>query len=505
MKLPAFKFSRPKLNFLHRKDSQPDAVASLRVRKPRSGGLVKYLRDTLWNKDTRNRILFTLFIIVVYRLLGNIPLPGVDMHVYQQQFGNVSTSEASYLLTVFTGGRLETPSIIGLGVGVYITASIIMQLLSSVIPKLEELGKEGVRGKQIIDQYTRYLTVPLSIIYSVGYLLILAQQNLSGDVANPVYIVPHTADGSVSAMKVIFMAAVLTAGSMFIMWLAELVTERGIGNGASVIIMTGILASLPNLAGRDLSTVNLAGAVQQLIAGDINALKDPSVLTLIMIVVGALVLIAGIVFMTESTRKLPIQYARRQREGNVTGSYLPIKLNQSGVLPIIFASSLLTVPQLILPVLLRVVPSDSNFFAAINSFKDSPVFVSNTSSHNVVYFVLIVILSLLYATIALKPADVAENLQKSGGIIPGVRPGQATESYVTAVLLRLTAVGAIFIGLIALVPALSGGAITSFTGQQFTIFTGIGGTSILIVVGVVLDTIRQLNSLRATQNYEEFI
>jgi preprotein translocase subunit SecY len=503
MKFPSLKLSRPTFK-LKRDKSEPQG-ATTRTRKTKSRGLVKYLKDTLGSKETRNRILFTLLILAIYRILGNIPLPGIDMHVYQQQFGSASTSEAAFLLSSITGGRLETPSIIGLGVGVYITASIIMQLMSSVIPRLEELGKEGVRGKQIIDQYTRYLTVPLSVIYSVGYLMILAQQNLSGDTANPVYMIPRSADGGISAMRIAFMAAVLTAGSLLLMWLAELVTERGIGNGASVIIMVGILASLPNLITRDLSNIRLDAALLQLANGDISALKDPSIITLFIILIGLIVLVAGVVFMTESTRKLPILYARRQRDGDVTGSFLPIKLNQSGVLPIIFAASLLTVPQLLIPILLRVVASDSSFHSFLTGLQTSPVFTTNTAQHNSVYFVLIIILSLLYATIALKPADVAENLQKSGAIIPGVRPGQGTENYITKVLLRLTAVGAIFIAVIALIPSLAGGAITSFTGQTFYLFTGVGGTSILIVVGVILDTLRQLDSLRATQNYEEFI
>lgn len=470
----------------------------------------KYIVETFSNKDVRNKFLFTIAILGIYRLLANIPLPGIDMDVYQTQFGSVSTSESSYLLTIFTGGQLETPSIVGLGIGVYITASIVMQLLTSVIPKLEELSKEGARGTQVISQYTRYLTVPLSIVYSVGYIFLLSQQNLGSDPNNPVTLIPTGADGAVSVTKVIFMTLILTAGSLFLMWLAELITEKGVGNGASIILTVGILSGLPVLINIDFASLQVDLTFQRLIAGELDLLVSPALIAMYLIVIGTGLLVAGIVFMTESTRKIPIQYARRMREGGATQqSNLPLKLNQSGVLPIIFAASLLTTPQIILPVLQQVTDPSSPVGEAIANIANSSIFAtgaSQTVEYNLLYFGLVVVFGMFYAFIALKPDEVAENLQKSGGFIPGIRPGDATANYITKVMLRLTTVGSILLAIIALIPTFAGVLLGQVTdGQQFTIFTGIGGTSILIIVGVILETLRQVESLKATNDYERFV
>ncbi len=468
--------------------------------------LGRYLLDVLSNKEILKRMAFTLLIIFIYRLLSNIPLPGIDMHVYQQQFGNSTTSEVNYFLTVFTGGRLDTPSVVGLGIGVFITASIIIQLLTSVIPQLEELSKEGARGRQVLDQYTRYLTIPLSVLYAVGYLVLLAQQNLSGDATSPVYLIARNAAGGVSPEKLIFMTVILSAGSMLLMWMAELVTEQGIGNGSSIMIMVGILSSLPALISRDMSQVDVGAAVHGALAGNLSYLLDPSLIAVYLLFGGAILLVAGIIFMTESTRKVTIQYARRERGSSaVTDSFLPLKLNQSGVLPIVFASSMLTVPQLIIPVLQKIVDTTSPLGQFLTSASTSPLLDRTTTQQHVLYFVLIIVFSLFYAFIALKPDEVAENLQKSGGFIPGIRPGKSTADFITKVMLRLTVVGAIFLGIIALIPLVAGASLQSLTGQQFAIFSGIGGTSILIIVGVILETLRQVDSLRATQNYERYL
>jgi len=468
--------------------------------------LGRYLLDILSNREILKRFAFTIFIVFLYRLLSGVPLPGIDMHVYQQQFGNSTTSETSYFLTVLTGGRLETPSIVGLGIGVYITASIIIQLLSSVIPKLEELSKEGARGRQVLDQYTRYLTIPLAILYSVGYLVLLSQQNLGSDPASPIYLIARDASGGISLTKIIFMTMILSAGSMLLMWLAELITEQGIGNGSSIIIMIGILSSLPALLAQDLGQIDFNTAIQGALSGNLSYLTDPSLLAIYLLIAGALILIAGVIFMTESTRKVTIQYARRERgAGAVTDSFLPVKLNQSGVLPIIFASSMLTVPQLIVPALAKITDPATPFGQFITTLQTSPVFVSTSVQHSIVFFILIIVFSLFYAFIALKPDEVSENLQKSGAFIPGIRPGKSTAEYITKVLLRLTVVGAIFLGFIALVPLLAGASLQNLTGQRFVLFSGIGGTSILIIVGVILETVRQIDSLRATQNYERYL
>lgn len=466
----------------------------------------KRARDLLANEEIRRRLIFTLFIIVIYRLLSTIPLPGIDMNVYNSNFGNTSTSEASYLLTVFTGGRLGSPSIVGLGIGVYITASIIIQLLTSVVPKLEELSKEGARGKQVLDQLTRWLTLPLGLLYSVGYLLLLTQQSLSSDTSNPVYLIARAADGSISPTKLIFMTLVLTGGSLLLMWLSELITENGLGNGSSLFIMLGIVSSLPALIINDFSSLNPGGALSKIIGGDFSYLTDPSLIAVVTLIVGMFILIAGVVFITESTRKVTIQYAGRDRVGStIQDSHLPLKLNQSGVLPIIFASSFLTLPQILVPILQKVSSAGSSLYVFATNVQSSFIYDRSAVGYNVLYFIFIIIFSLVYSFIALKPDQIAENLQKSGGFIPGVRPGKSTEDYITRSMIRLTFVGAFFLGFLALVPLLAGNFLRTLTNQQFTIFTGIGGTSLLIVVGVILETARQVSSLRATRDYEKYI
>lgn len=471
--------------------------------------MIRYVRQLINNQEIRRKLLFTLFIIFIFRILANIPLPGIDMGVYQQQFGSVSTAQANLFLSIFTGGLLDTPSIVGLGIGVYITASIIIQLLSSVIPQLEELSKDGQRGKQVMDQYTRYLTIPLSIMYSVGYLLLISQQTLGFDAnGNAISLIPAGADG-VTVTKIAFMSLTLTAGAILIMWLAELVTESGIANGASIMIMLGILATIPALIQSDLSQLNISEVVSNAISQqNLAALNDPAIITVAVFIIGAVLLVGSIIWVTESTRKLPIQYARRQRSGAVQESFLPLKLNQTGVMPIIFASSLLTVPQLVVPVALNLLDATTpigNFFTQLQT---SFLFDSSTPAYNMVYFVLIVMFALFYVFIAFKPDQVAENLQKSGGFIPGVRPGKSTEDYITKVLIRLTLVGALFLGFIALVPVVAGNLMRQISAQptsSFSVFSAIGGTSILIVVGVILEMLRQIEALKASQNYDKYI
>lgn len=463
----------------------------------------------LFSKSVRNKLLFTLGVVLVYRLLASIPLPGINMAVYQQQFGNASASEANYLLTIFTGGQLDTPSIVGLGIGVYITASIVMQLLGSVVPYFKELRKEGNRGRQIIDQYTRYLTVPLSFAYGLGYLFLILQGGAlsSTGQTNPISnLIPRNPDGSVPVSKVMFMALVLTAGSLLMMWLAELITENGIGNGSSVMIMVGILTGIPAFISKDFASLNISQSINGILAGNLEYLGDPGMKAVYLLIIGAVLLIAGIVWMNESVRKLTIQYARRDRTGGALDSSLPIKLDQSGVMPIIFASSLLSVPQLLIPVVQGVLSPDNPIYQFAESLRTSFLFDRNGTTYLLVYVVMIIIMSMVYATIALNPGDVSEDLQKSGAFIPGIRPGKSTEGYITKVLLRLTFVGSLFLGVIAIIPLVAGNTLSAITdGYQFSVFSAVGGTSILIVVGVILDTVRQIRSLQSTQSYERYI
>jgi preprotein translocase subunit SecY len=467
---------------------------------------MKIWRKLSWNRQIVNRLLFTLLALAVYRLMSNIPLPGIDMQVYMNTFAQGSTSEAKYLLSLFTGGQLETPSIVGLGIGVYITASIIVQLLTSVIPRFEELSKDGTRGKYVLDRYTRLLTLPLALLYSVGYLLLLSQQALGYDLnGTPLTLIPRSATGGISASKIIFMTLVLTAGSLFIMWLAELVTEKGIANGASLMIMFGILGTLPALIESDIRSLAPVMYVREALNGNPQALLNPKFLVLIGVAIAIILLVALIVFITESTRKVAVQYARRQRSGVVQESHLPLKINQNGVMPIIFASALLTMPQLIVPILSSLATPDSPLANFTRELQNSFLFNTASAGYSIAYFVLIVLFSIFYIFISFKPDQVAENLQKVGGFIPGIRPGKSTENHLTRILIRLNVVGAFFLGFIALIPVLGRTIIFNAAEVNFALLSTVGGTSILIVIGVVLEALRQVNALKATQNYERFI
>lgn len=466
---------------------------------------MKFVTELITNKEIRNKILFTIFILIVFRVLANVPLPGIDMNVYQSQFADRSTSEANYLLSIFTGGLLDTPSIVGLGIGVYITASIIIQLLSSIIPRLEELSKEGARGKQVLDQYTRLLTLPLSLAYSTGYLVLLSQQTFGfNETGEPLYLIPRPAGENVSVLKILFMAMVLSVGSLIVMWLAELITENGIANGSSIMIMVGILSTLPALVQNDIQGLNLENPIQRILKGEIAALRDPSIIALAIIVFGLLLLTALVIYITESTRRIPIQYAQRQRSGAVQESFLPLKLNQTGVMPIIFASSLLTIPQLIVPLLTRVVNPDSPVGKFVSNLSTSFIFDRNSLGYSIAYLVFIFMFSIFYVFIQFKPDQVAEDLQKRGGFVPTVRPGKSTEEYLSRVIVRLTVVGSIFLGFIALIPIVAGNAMLRLVDVNFAVFSAIGGTSILIVIGVILEASRQATALRASHNYEKY-
>lgn len=476
------------------------------------------LREILTNKSLLTKILVTLGIVVIYRALAAVPLPGVDMAVYGEYFQNATASEANYLFLVFTGNTLDTPSIVGLGIIAYINASIIIQLITPVIPRLSELSKEGARGQQVVNQYTRYLTLPLSAIYSTVYLLFLSRRDLSsaniGAITDtPDFLIPHAPGSDWPTIgKIIFMALILTAGSMFLMWLSEVITENGLGNGSSIIISTGILASLPNLLSNDFSQLNINQLLGSLLSGDFSALQNSVLLSLITVILGFILVIVLIVFVNESIRKIKIQYASRSTTTQMAqDSNLPIKLTITGVLPIIFASALLSVPQLVLPFITQAVTPESGLYDFVMSLQSSFLFASSDGAvdindllYAIVFFTFIVIFGVFYAFIALKPSDTAENLQKSSAFIPGIRPGKSTEKYIATVLARIGFSGAIFLGFIALLPLIARNLIQVSTGVNLFILSGIGGTSILIIVSVILDTVRQFNSLRVSRSYERY-
>ncbi|MBN1331300.1 preprotein translocase subunit SecY [Candidatus Dojkabacteria bacterium] len=447
------------------------------------------IKSVFSNKELRNRIIFTLGIILIIRLLNIVPIPGFTNDVIQETTGD---NPFSTFYTLITGGRIDSFSIVAIGIGPYINASIIMQLLSSIIPQLEEISKEGERGKKIINQYTRYLTLPLALIQSIVIIVLLLSQ-MESQPALADFVV------GVTAIDKALMVLALTAGSMLLMWLGENISDRGIGNGSSIIITIGILGSLPSLVRQDFESLSLDFSELDKFS---DLFRMQSFYAIAVLILGFTVMIAGIVYVTEATRKLKIQYARRVRTtGSMQSSFLPLKLNQAGVIPVIFASSLLTFPQIIAQFAVQQLDSGI-FFDIARTVNDSFLTDFNSVGYLITYFVLIVGFSYFYTFVVMKPDEVADNLRKSGGFIPGIRPGDSTAKFISHVLIKLTFVGAIFLASVALVPTLFQ---IGFQEQNLLVLSGIGGTSILIIVGVIVDTYRQIGSYIVTSSYEKYI
>ncbi len=453
------------------------------------------LTEIFKNKEIRNKLLITILLIGVFRLLAAIPLPGIDASTFSTY---TQGTPFSNIFTIITGGRLDNPSVVAIGLAPFINASIIIQLLSTVIPSLEELQKEGGEaGRQKLNQYTRLLTLPLALIQGFVIYTILKSSGLGNLIK---------ATDPLTIATLIFSLAV---GSIFLMWLSELITEEGIGNGSSIIIATGILASMPGFISQDFQT--LGKDIPLLLKGQFEILLSDNLILIYGVVVTLLLLLAAIVFITEATRKITIQYARRVRESAETtqSSFLPIKLNQAGVMPVIFASSILILPQIISQFVLSATKSGWLFDAA-TALSGSFITQFRSAGYNLVDFFLIIGFAFFYTFVVQNPNDVSDNLKKSGGFIPGIRPGGSTTKHLTAVMIRLTTVGAIFLGAIALAPSLinqflQSGILTGAASQvQYTLFSGIGGTSLLILVGVILDTMRQFKSMNVVRSYEVY-
>lgn len=444
----------------------------------------------LSNAELRNRIIFTLGIIVIIRLLTAVPIPTFTKDVIEQTSGN---NPFSTFYTLITGGRIDSFSVVAIGIGPYINASIILQLLTAVIPRLEELSKEGQRGKQVIDQYTRYLTLPLAIVQSIVITVLLLSQ-LSAQ-SDPTVV--EFVEG-ITLIDKLTMIIALTAGSMILMWLGELITDRGIGNGSSIVITVGILGILPSLIRQDFSLLQLDFTQVNNIT---DIFRSETFLAVLVLVLGLIVMIVGIVFVTEATRRLTIQYASRVRAaGGMQSSFLPLKLNQAGVIPVIFASSLLSFPQILTQFAVNQLDSGPVYDFAL---KVNGSFLAdfNSPGYLITYFLLIVAFSYFYTFVVMKPDEVADNLKKSGGFIPGIRPGESTSKFIAQILIKLTFVGSIFLAIVALLPTLFQ---IGFNTQNLVVLSGIGGTSILIIVGVIIDTYRQIGSYLVTSSYEQF-
>jgi preprotein translocase subunit SecY len=425
--------------------------------------------------DLRKKVLFTIFIIAVFRLGQQLPTPGVSQSALTACENLNKSSGVFQLINLFSGNSITRLAVFALGIMPYITASIILQLLAVVIPRLETLRQEGQTGQAKITQYTRYLTVGLAILQSTGIIALARSGELLGT-SCPKPLIPDPSVFTITTMVII-----MTSGTAVIMWLGELITDRGVGNGMSVMIFTQIIAVVP-------------GQLR-------NVYLDKGAATFTVVMIMAVALVAFIALMEQAQRRIPIQYAKRmvgRRMYGGTSTYIPLKINQAGVIPVIFASSLLYIPQLAAQLFGAKVNgqlTDNGWAGWVNTnlvFGDKPAYV-------VSYFVLILFFTYFYVSITFNPTEVADNMKRSGGFIPGIRPGGPTAGYLSHVLSRLTAAGSLYLGLIALIPLVAVGLLDA--NQQFPL----GGTSILIMVGVGLDTVKQLESQLQQRNYEGFL
>lgn len=414
--------------------------------------------------ELRRKILIVFGLLVVFRIAAIIPVPGVPSESLRQLFAG---NQLFGLLDIFSGGGLSNLSIVMLGVGPYITASIVMQLLTMVIPRLEQMQKEeGEAGRRKLNQWTRLFTVPLALLQGFGFLNLLARGGAGG------------AAVAFTPWQLTVTLIAITAGTIFLMWLGELISEQGIGNGISLLIFVGIIARLPQVTAQVISTWT-----------------SDQLLTYAAFLAVAVVVIAGVVVVTEGQRTVPVSYAKRVRGNRMFGgvsTHLPLRVNQAGVIPIIFALSIMLFPGVV-----------ANFFVASrNQFiADSAQSVVNLFQnqwvYGIMYFVLVVVFTYFYTSVVFDPHNIAENLQKQGGFVPGIRPGRRTAEYLKFVLNRITLSGALFLGAIAVLPLI----VQGFTGLSTLT---IGGTALLIVVSVVLETMKQIESQLTMREYEGF-
>ncbi len=421
--------------------------------------IIGVFKKIFYLKDLRNKLLYTFLLVIIFRILAHIPIPSVDTAGLASFFQN---NQILGLLDLFSGGSVSRFSLVMLGVGPYITSSIVMQLLQVAIPSLEELSKEGEYGKQKINQYTRYFSIPLSVIEAYGLIRVLQSQNVLGEIL---------------LNDMVLIIAIATAGTVFLMWLGELISENGIGNGVSILISVGILAGIP----------------QQLVS-TAQILDGQYFLTAEMII-AAIAMIAFIVYVNEAERRIRVSYARRIRAGKTLGnidSYLPIKANAAGVIPIIFATSFLVIPGILSQYLqTSSIESLKSFAIKLNEA------IANEYVYGIVFFVLVFAFTFFYTSIIFQPNQMAENLQKQGGFVPGIRPGKQTAEYLSSIIYKITFSGALFLSIIAIFPFI----LQNATGIRTL---AIGGTGILIIVSVTLDFVRQIKAQLAMRSYDTY-
>ena len=428
-------------------------------------GMLKTVAQAWKVAEIRSKMIFTLLMLVVFRIGSNIPVPNINRSVLAELFaGETGLFD---LFDLFSGGSFSNFTIFALSITPYITASIIIQLLGMAFPYFEKLAREGVEGRKKMAQYTRYLTVVLALVQAVGLTVGLFRRAVVDK----------------SAFSIIVMVLVLTAGTAFLMWLGEQINERGIGNGISLIIFAGIVARIPSGI-RTLATAVESGSL--------------SIVTLIIFIVAAVLVTAGVVMIQEGQRRIPVQYAKRVVGRKMYGgqsTHIPIKVIQSGVIPIIFALSLLQFPLTITYFL----KADSGFTAFVTKWL-SPSGMPGVWVYGILNVVLIIFFTYFYTQATFNPVEVADNMKANGGFIPGIRPGKATEEYLQKVMSRITIVGAVFLALIATLPT-----VLSVIAPESLGSIHFGGTSLLIAVGVALETVRQLENQMLMRNYQGFL
>ncbi len=430
------------------------------------------LRNMFKVDDLRNKILFTLLIIGLYRLGSHVPTPGVDFAAVQQLEQQSANGGVLGFLSFFSGGALTRLAVFGLGIMPYITASIIMQVLAVVIPKLEQWQEQGAVGQKKITQWTRYLTVALALLQSTGLAFLF--HNGGGGLfgGNSVDLIPEF-----TLPRVLLVVLSLTAGTALIMWMGELITQRGVGNGMSLIIFASVVSSIPS--------------------GGALVLSEGGRFKFAIVVAIALLVLVAIVFVEQGQRRIPVQFAKRvvgRRQYGGQSSYIPLKVNQSGVIPIIFASSVLY-----LPVLLTNVLPTGGFWDTIRQKINDNLLQPDNFWYIAVFGLMIIFFAYFYTAITFDPAKQADTIRKQGGFVPGIRPGPQTERYLAKILSRITLPGALFIAAVALLPQILL-AVWNVRG-----FQGFGGASLLIAVGVALETMKQIDSQLMMRNYESFL
>lgn len=431
--------------------------------------MFKYLQQ-IWNsKDLRKKILFTFGILILFRICTQISIPGANLDAIRAV---INKNQLFGIFSALTGGSAENFSIILMGLSPYINASIIMQLLTVVVPSLENLSKEGEQGRQKINQYTRWLTIPIAFMQSYGMIVLINSQSA-------VPIVPNIADPAI----VLPIMVTITAGTVLLVWLGELISEYGIGNGISLIIFAGIIASIPMALGQTLALTQQNADV-----------LIPFVLMLLV----TFVLLAFVILVTEGQRQIPIIYAGRGTRGKSDHAILPIRVNQAGMIPIIFAVSMSTFPG----VLAQLFQNSQS--ATLKAIADAILtyFHMNSALYVIVYFLLVIAFTYFYVSITFNPDQVADNLQKRGGYIPGIRPGKETAKYIGKISNGLNLWGGLFIAFIAVFPMILGSLFTSLQLGSITML--ISGAGMIIIVGVVLELLRQVNAQLVMHDYSKF-